>query len=148
MNNSTQQQIRNSNEHIGAKSIAKKLWVRGESIKHLRSFTSALLYELAPKTSLEIFFAKRFVIAAWKLQRAEDLERGRFNYLNQIPIDNYSWRDGAEPEKAAIHRRVRNLDRIKSNDFELLKIQKEVRHLDEAMHRAFEKLKELQKKHI
>ena len=65
---------RNALKH-GLLSRARDLLVDGESPKELKDFREAMMAELAPEGELERLLADRVVASAWRLRRANRLER-------------------------------------------------------------------------
>jgi len=65
---------RNALKH-GLLSRARDLLVDGESPKELETFREAMMAELAPEGELERLLADRVVASAWRLRRANRLER-------------------------------------------------------------------------
>lgn len=65
---------RNAIKH-GLLSRARDLLVGDESAKELKAFREAMMADLAPEGELECFLADRVVASAWRLRRANRLER-------------------------------------------------------------------------
>jgi hypothetical protein len=90
--------------------LAKKLIISGENRREFEQFKENLLKELFPQTKIQDILAEKFISAAWKIQRAQVVEKNLLNGQNAITEDERMSVDGFGAPLS--RKRIRNIKRV------------------------------------
>ncbi|MFZ2720230.1 MAG: hypothetical protein WAZ27_05170 [Minisyncoccia bacterium] len=90
--------------------LAKKLIISGENLREFELFRENLLKELFPQSKIQDILAEKFISAAWKIQRAQVVEKNLLNGQNAITEEERLNTDSFG--SISSRRRIRNIKRI------------------------------------
>lgn len=106
--------------------LAKKVLIKGENRHEFERFESGLRKELGPNTEVENILCEKFIIAAWKRQRALVLEKALLNGQNAITfLETTGVLDTDVPPRQRI-RNIKNVDITSKKAQSLIRYQLEL----------------------
>lgn len=114
--------------------FARKLVIKGENRKEFEELRAKVLEEILPKTEMENILCERFISAAWKLQRAMEIEKNLLNEQNAIS-------DHERYGSATPRERVRNIKKVRLNGPDVQYLIHYQLELEKAMQKALERLR-------
>lgn len=123
-----------SSSRVRRSFLAKKLVIKGENRKEFEELRAKVLREILPNTEMENILCERFISAAWKLQRAMEIEKNLLNEQNAI--SEHERYGSATPRE-----RVRNIKKVRLNGPDIQYLIHYQLELEKAMQKALERLR-------
>ncbi len=124
---------------IRLSTLAKKLIISGENPREFEEFRASLLSELLPRTKVEEMLSEKIISCAWRLQRAQVVERNLLNAQN-VFTDEERY-DASSFDSRPLRRRIRNIKRIDLTDAAVQYVAEHQIALQKVMNKTLERLR-------
>lgn len=133
-----QEQITLNKPRLVKSELAKKLLIKGESLKEFEKMRSKILQGMLIITEIENNLVEKIISIQWELRRLMDVKRHVLNEQNEIKEEEQYRSD--KPRQ-----RIRNIKKVRLNSLEIKHILHHQLELEKSYLKTLERLREEQR---
>lgn len=126
---------------IRRSALARKLLIKGESVRLFEEMRARILSETVPQTEIEHILVEKIISATWRLQRAMEVEKNLLNQQNAIADEE---KFGSAWDDTPVRKRIRNIKKVRVHGAEVQHIIQYQIELEKGLQKAIGRLRDEQ----